>query len=82
MELPENITSHKELNREIQDIADDMWARIFALSLGVPCPNERAKALFINFVIKNYKKDTPDQSNDDYVYGLLPEFINYLVDKG
>ena len=52
MELPENITSHKELNREIQDIADDMWARIFALSLGVPCPNERAKALFINFVIK------------------------------
>ena len=53
MELPENITSHKELNREIQDIADDMWARIFALSLGVPCPNERAKALIINFVIKN-----------------------------
>ena len=80
MELPENITSHKELNREIQDIADDMWARIFGLSLGVQCPNERAKELFINFVTKKYKEDY--LNNELNNYETITEFINYLVERG
>jgi hypothetical protein len=52
MELPEDIMNLRDLNKNIEYIAEDVWARIFGLTLSVPCPNDRAKALFINFVSK------------------------------
>ena len=85
MELPEDIRTLKELNKSISYIAEDMWARIFGLSLGIKCPNDRAKELFINFVCKKYKEDL--QKNEDlyiddaYCYNMITNYINYLVDR-
>ena len=80
MELPEDVNNFKDLNKNIEYIAEDMWARIFGLSLGVQCPNERAKELFINFVTKKYKEDY--LNNELNNYETITEFINYLVDRG
>ena len=86
MEIPEDVKNLKDLNKHIEYIAEDMWARIFGLSLGVQCPNERAKELFINFVSKKYKEDMKDFDHvyldDTYCYSMITEFINYLVDRG
>ena len=86
MELPEDIVNLKDMNKNIEYIAEDMWARIFGLSLGVQCPNDRAKELFINFVSKRYKEDLLENENqyisDTYCYSMITEFINYLVDRG
>jgi len=91
MELPEDvknfkINNDKDLNKSIEYVAEDIWARIFGLSLGVPCPNERAKELFINFVTKKYKEDTKDFDfvylDEKYCYEMITDFINYLVDRG
>jgi len=80
MELPEDVNNFKDLNKNIEYIAEDMWARIFGLSLGVQCPNERAKELFINFVTKKYKEDY--LNNELNNYETITEFINYLVERG
>jgi hypothetical protein len=53
---------------------------MFALSLGVSCPNERVKELFIHFAMKRYKKDIPED-DEQYFYDLLPEFINHLANR-
>ena len=86
MELPEDIMNLKDLNKNIEYIAEDMWARIFGLSLGVRCPNDRAKELFINFVSKRYKEDLLENENqyidDTYCYNMITDYINYLVDRG
>tara|TARA_R100000306_G_C4317686_1_gene113481 strand:- start:161 stop:421 length:261 start_codon:yes stop_codon:yes gene_type:complete len=86
MELPEDVKNFKDLNKNIKYIVEDMWARIFGLSLGVPCPNERAKELYINFVTKKYKEDTKDFDyvylDEKYCYEMITDFINYLVDRG
>lgn len=39
MELPEDIMNLRDLNKNIEYIAEDMWARIFGLTLSVACPN-------------------------------------------
>ena len=90
MELPEDVQNIKELNKTIEYVAEDIWARIFGLSLGVPCPSERAKELFINFVSKKYKEDVlkqdllliPYLNNNQNDYEMITDFINYLVDRG
>jgi hypothetical protein len=86
MELPEDIMNLRDLNKNIEYIAEDVWARIFGLTLSVPCPNDRAKALFINFVSKKYKEDLIENEelyvDTEYCYNLITEFINYLVDRG
>ena len=86
MELPEDIMNLRDLNKNIEYIAEDMWARIFGLSLGVKCPNDRAKELFIIFVSKRYKEDLLENENqyidDTYCYTMITDYINYLVDRG
>ena len=86
MELPEDIMNLRDLNKNIEYIAEDMWARIFGLTLSVACPNDRAKELFINFVNKKYKADLLKNENqhidDTYCYNMITEYINYLVDRG
>ena len=86
MELPEDIMNLRDLNKNIEYIAEDVWARIFGLTLSVPCPNDRAKSLFINFVSKKYKEDLIENEelyvDTEYCYNLITEFINYLVDRG
>ena len=81
MELPEDVQNIKDLNKTIEYVAEDIWARIFGLSLGVPCPSERAKELFINFVSKKYKEDVLENKNQND-YEIITDFINYLVDRG
>tara|TARA_R110002020_G_scaffold24412_5_gene80372 strand:+ start:227 stop:472 length:246 start_codon:yes stop_codon:yes gene_type:complete len=81
MELPEDVQNIKDLNKTIEYVAEDIWARIFGLSLGVPCPSERAKELFINFVSKKYKEDVLENKNQND-YEMITDFINYLVDRG
>tara|TARA_R100000781_G_scaffold33414_1_gene24265 strand:- start:1003 stop:1263 length:261 start_codon:yes stop_codon:yes gene_type:complete len=86
MELPEDIMNLRDLNKNIEYIAEDVWARIFGLTLSVSCPNDRAKELFINFVTKKYKEDLIENEklyvDTEYCYNLITEFINYLVDRG
>ena len=86
MELPEDIMNLRDLNKNIEYIAEDVWARIFGLTLSVSCPNDRAKELFINFVTKKYKEDLIENEelyvDTTYCYNLITEFINYLVDRG
>ena len=81
MELPEDVQNIKDLNKTIEYVAEDIWARIFGLSLGVPCPSERAKELFINSVSKKYKEDVLENKNQND-YEMITYFINYLVDRG
>ena len=81
MELPEDVQNIKDLNKTIEYVAEDIWARIFGLSLGVPWPSERAKELFINFVSKKYKEDVLENKNQND-YEMITDFINYLVDRG
>ena len=52
-------------SQELTYLIEDMWAKMFALSLGVSCPNE---------------KDIPED-DEQYIYDLLPEFINYLANR-
>ena len=86
MELPEDIMNLRDLNKNIEYIAEDVWARIFGLTLSVSCPNDRAKAVCINFVSKKYNEDLIENEklyvDTEYCYNLITEFINYLVDRG
>jgi|TARA_R100001198_G_C5164943_1_gene168432 hypothetical protein len=78
--IREDIKNPQELNQELTYLIEDMWAKMFALSLGVSCPNERVKELFIHFAMKRYKKDIPED-DEQYFYDLLPEFINHLANR-
>ena len=54
--IREDIKNPQELNQELTYVIEDMWAKMVALSLGVSCPNERVKELFIHYAMKRYKK--------------------------
>lgn len=81
-----DVKNLKDLNKHIKDTVEDMWARIFGLTLGVQCPSDRAKELFINFVTKKYEEDKKDFDyvylDEKYCYDMITDFINYLVDRG
>ena len=60
------------------DELDDYWAKMFALHIGCPCPNEIVKEKFIGFVLMNRKDNT--QLTEEFVFNQLPSFINYLAE--
>ena len=79
--LPDNIETPEDSAEKLAWLIEDTWARMFGLSLGTDCPTERAKHLFINYVSKEYKRQPPE-NDEEFIYSLLPKFINYLVDRG
>ena len=67
---------------------EDCWVKMYAMHLMCPCPNTKAKEMFIEFVLHEHVTDlilaefdgtSTKVINEDYVMKQYPHFINYLV---
>ena len=57
-------------------VVEDYWAKIFALHIGCPCPNERTKHKFVHFILEN--KGESGHLTEEFIFNQFPQFINYL----
>jgi hypothetical protein len=68
----------KTLPKNERIMLDDYWAKVFALHIGCPCPNQKVKERFFSFVISNRENNQP--LTEEFVFNQLPSFINYLAE--
>ena len=65
-------------NKKDEIIIEDLWAKIFALHIGCPCPNDSVKQKFIHYVLDN--RIDGQHLTEDFVFSQFSEFINYLAE--
>ena len=59
-------------------LIEDLWAKIFALHIGCPCPSDRVKQKFIHYVSAN--RDHGTLLTEEFVFSQFPTFISYLAE--